>query len=236
MSTCEADLIVNHDAWYHDERIVWSTPASERPAGVLTLAEALDACRDGVNAQGDRVSLGVNIEIKNMVGDLGGPEVPYSMDVADGVLDLLQQRRERGVVDEVLISSFDPDTIDHVRTRGGPPTAQLVFDLNAWSDVVASTAGRGHVALHPWDPFVDASLVESAHLAGLALNSWTVDERDRSWRSPRWGWTASSPTCPLRHAVPFGAQGLTDRGPGGGTNRRSTCSWWLQRNDRTSPR
>lgn len=175
--TSDGSLIVNHDPWYHDKRLVWSTPSQERPEEVLDLVAALDACAERPNARA--AHMGVNVEIKNSLGDLGGDDVPRSLDVVDAVLDLLAARERSGIVQEILISSFDPETVDRVRTLGGPPTAQLVLDVNSWPDVIASTVGRGHACVHPWDPFVDEAFVESAHAAGLRVNTWTVDDPGR---------------------------------------------------------
>lgn len=175
--TRDGSLIVNHDPWYRDKRLLWSTPSHERPGEVLDLPGALDACLEGSRASG--ADLGVNVEIKNSLGDLGGDEVPRSLDVVDAVLDLLADRVRRGVHQEILISSFDPETVDRVRAIGGPPTAQLVLHATDWADVIASTADRGHECIHPWDPLVDGTLIAEAHAAGLRVNTWTVDDRDR---------------------------------------------------------
>ena len=91
----DGGLIVHHDAWYHDQRTVWSTPTEERPRGVLTLEEALDACREAR-------PMGVNVEIKNLPDDLGGPEVPHSLEVVDMVVDLLARRSGSGISEDIL--------------------------------------------------------------------------------------------------------------------------------------
>lgn len=175
--TTDGLLIVNHDPWYRDKRLVWSTPVRERPEEVLDLVAALDACCEEQNARG--AVMGVNVEIKNTPGDLGSEEVPRSLEVADAVLDLLNARRLSGIVEEILISSFDSETVDRVRALGGPPTAQLVLDPNSWPDLIASVTARGHGFIHPWDPFVDEAFIDEAHAAGLRVNTWTVDDRDR---------------------------------------------------------
>lgn len=171
--TAEGALIVHHDPWYHDERTVWDTPLSEVPTGVIELERALDVCGRGARP------LGVNVEIKNTPGDLGGEHVPHGLEVADRVVELLASRRAAGIEEEILVSSFDAATIDRVRHLDGPPTAQLVFDLHGWPDAPESTARRGHQALHPWDPFVDADLVRRTESLGLRLNTWTVDDPQR---------------------------------------------------------
>lgn len=186
--TDDGSLIVNHDPWYRDKRLVWSTPSSERPVEVLDLAAALDACIegtalfDGTRSGGTRsgsVAMGVNVEIKNSFGDLGGDGVPRTMEVVHEVVELLISRRRAGIVEEILISSFDPETIDRVRALGGPPTAQLLLDPGSWPDLVTSTVERGHSFIHPWDQTVDQALVDEAHVAGLGVNVWTVDDPGR---------------------------------------------------------
>lgn len=175
--TSDGDLIVNHDAWYRDGRSVWSTPSLQRPSDVLDLQGALDACLEGADRRG--VAMSVNVEIKNSPGDLGDDDSAYSLETADKVVAALEARAGRGVEEQIVISSFDPPTVDRVRAVGGPPTAQLVLDPGAWPDVIASTAERGHLYIHPWAPFVDAALVAEAHRSGIGVNTWTVDEPDR---------------------------------------------------------
>jgi len=172
-AAADGGLIVHHDAWYHDQRTVWSTPTDARPRGVLVLDEALDACREVR-------PMGVNVEIKNLPGDLGDAGAAHTVVVADAVVDLLARRAAAGIDEEVLVTSFDPATIDRVRDLGGPPTGQLVVDVRALPGAVASTARRGHRALNPGDAGVDAELVAAAHGAGLAVHVWTVDDPARA--------------------------------------------------------
>ena len=173
----DGTLIVHHDPWYLDQRIVWSTPGNERPSGVPVLADALDACLGTL----------VNVEIKNIPGDLGGDDVPWSLDIVDALVDLIARRRTAGVTDDLVVSSFDFETLSWLRSRDpGLPTAYLVFetfgrglDHRDGGDAAARAAEGGAGALHPWDPDVDAALVEHCHRLGLAVNVWTVDDPDR---------------------------------------------------------
>ncbi|MCP4433948.1 MAG: glycerophosphodiester phosphodiesterase [Actinomycetia bacterium] len=174
----DGSLIVNHDAWYHDQRTVWETPSAQRPPEVPDLTQALQACARGAIARGG-TPMGVNVEIKNTPGDLGGDDVPWSLDVVEPVLEVLAQHRSVEGLGDVLLTSFDAPTVDRVRELGGPPTGQLVADVEGWPDVVESTADRGHVAVNPWDPFVDAAFVQRCHDHALAANVWTVDAHDR---------------------------------------------------------
>lgn len=187
--TADGHLIVNHDAWYRDKRWVWATPSHERPSGVLELTEALDACRDGADERGR--AMAVNVEIKNTPGDLGDNDDPYSLSFVDEVVELLRSRlaTREGANDggeAFVVSSFDPATVDRVRERGGPPTAQLSIDPD-WRRVIDSTVQRGHPYIHPWDPIVSEEYLEAAKHAGLVVNTWTVDDPQRIATLARWG-------------------------------------------------
>ena len=86
----------------------------------------------------------------------------------------------------VIVSSFDHALVDRVRAVAPDlPTAWLV--LNEPAAVVDACAAAGHVALHPWNPMVDEELVVRCHDAGLALNTWTVDDPERIAQLTAWG-------------------------------------------------
>ncbi len=123
--------------------------------------------------------MSVNVEIKNIPGDLGDDDDAYSMEFPERVVEVLLARVDAGSGEHFVVSSFDPDTIDRVRELCELQTAQLVMDLNGWPDAIESTAERGHQFLHPWDPFVDEALLSDAHGRGLGVNTWTVDAHDR---------------------------------------------------------
>jgi glycerophosphoryl diester phosphodiesterase len=163
------ELVVHHDAKFRDGRSIWSTALSDAPSGIIDLATALDACS----------TMGINVEIKNSPGD--SPDAPYTTAVADVVVALLGQRAEAGVTQEILISSFDLPTLDRVSSIA-PDLAlgYLVFDLTAGGDALAVAADRGHVAIHPWDPLIDADFVSRCNDLGVQCNVWTVDDPDRS--------------------------------------------------------
>jgi glycerophosphoryl diester phosphodiesterase len=164
-------LVVHHDAWYPDGRGVWATPAGERPEHVVLLDRALDAC----------AGMGVNVEIKNSPGDLGGDEVPHDLSVCDRVIELLAARSTGdGPRQEFLVSSFDEPSLRRVRTlRPRLATAYLAFDLHADPELPARAAAGGDVAVNPWDGFVNEEFMARCEVLGLQVNVWTVDDPDR---------------------------------------------------------
>ena len=146
----------------HDEVL-----GTDLAPSVPDLATALDACE----------GMTVNVEIKNWKGD--GDHDPGE-ELAERVVALLHERRGR---DDVLVSSFSLATIGRVRALDPSiPTGFLVM-IAPDPDVAGRALQRcregGHVALHPHHSAVTPQLVELCHAAGVAVNTWTVDDPDR---------------------------------------------------------
>lgn len=154
---------VHHDAELADGRVICETRRADLPAHVPTLEAALDACRGMV----------VNIEIKNVPIDV---DFDPDCTLADQTVALL---RDRGGVDDVLVSSFHLGTIDRIKALAPDvATGFLTFVEPSAVDSVRLAVDRGHEAIHPHYAFVDEALMAAAHDAGLAVNVWTVDEPD----------------------------------------------------------
>lgn len=156
--TADGYPAVHHEPELPDGRLVAALAAGDLPADVPLLDAALDACGD----------LLVNIEIK---------EPPELAEV------VVAEIRNRGTATRVLVSCFDLPTIDRVRGLDeGIPTAYLAFfgpDRDRAGRLVDACRRRGHAAFHPHHLCVDEHLVVLAHGAGIALNTWTVDDPAR---------------------------------------------------------
>lgn len=145
----DGTLAVHHDAVLRDGRPLAVLLAETLPPAVPTLVQALDACE----------GLLVNIEIKDRC--------------AQDVVALLQAR---GGADRVLVSSFDPGVVAAVHELdANVATGQLFFETDDVAVTLAAAAAAGHVAVHPWDGWVDEALVDHARTLGLQVNVWTVD-------------------------------------------------------------
>lgn len=165
--TADGALAVHHDAALADGRTIFRLRADELPAFVPLLDAALDACA-GVT---------VNVEIKNVPID---PDYDPEETVAVRVAELIDERGQQG---SVIVSSFSLAAIDAVRNADDRiPTAWLTLPRYDQIRAVASAAERGHVALHPEYTAVTPAVVAAAHDAGLALNTWTVDDPDEMAR------------------------------------------------------
>jgi glycerophosphoryl diester phosphodiesterase len=166
--TLDGALAVHHDPALADGRVVGSLRAAELPAHVPLLDAALDAC-DGVAV--------VNIELKDLPGEPGHRD---DHPLATLVVDLVTAR---SMADRVIVSSFDLRAVDRLRAIDpGIPTGLLALtpsDRAAAIRLVDRCAAHGHVALHPLHLGVDAELVARCHDAGVAVNTWTVDDPAR---------------------------------------------------------
>ena len=160
----DATLVLHHDATLPDGRIIVETGRTDLPDTLPDLAIALDVCADMV----------VNIEIKNSPGE---PDFDPDRAVVDAVVALLEQR---GRSDRVIVSCFHLETIDRVKALDPDIATGFLTTIDPMpADGIALAVDRGHDAIHPHHLTVDQALVDLARSAGLALNTWTVDDPGR---------------------------------------------------------
>jgi glycerophosphoryl diester phosphodiesterase len=165
--TADGTLAVSHDGHVPDGRALIDLRGRDLPPSMPVLAEALDAC-EGLAV--------VNIELKNLPGE---DDFDPSEELAGAVVALLE---ERGDVagGRMLLSCFHLPTIDRVHELAPTlATGWLLIDPGEPGPAVERAVRHGHTAVHPHHLFVNAELVEAAHAAGLAVNTWTCDEPDR---------------------------------------------------------
>jgi glycerophosphoryl diester phosphodiesterase len=164
--TADGRAAVVHDAALPDGRAVAEVGLDDVPPAVPRLAEALDAC----------AGLVVNVEVKNAPWD-----ADFDPDEALAEL-VVRTLAERGGQDRVIVSSFGEAAVARVRALDpGVPTALLTAVLtdDQVDGLVEGVHAAGHVALHPHHLTVTPHLLERCADAGLAVNTWTVDEPDR---------------------------------------------------------
>ena len=166
----DGELIVHHDAEIEGFGVLADRSVAEIRAEfpwMPTLAEVLDRC----------VGLLVNIEVKNSPNDA---DFDPDEHVAAMVVELLATRADR---DDVIVSSFHLPSIDRVHALDASiPTGYLTSLRLSPLEAVAVAAAGGHAAVHPFFGVLAdlgaATLIEAAHAAGLAVNTWTVNDAD----------------------------------------------------------
>jgi glycerophosphoryl diester phosphodiesterase len=157
-------VVVHHDAHLADGRMLAELTLDEMPEGMASLAEALEACE----------GMGVNIEIKNLPAD---PDYDDDHAVVDAVAGLAQAYLGP---ERTLISSFNMDSVDRMhRVDPSLPCAWLFVQITDPIAAIDRAVAHEMAAIHPYDNLVDASMVRRAHEAGLRVNVWTIDDRDR---------------------------------------------------------
>jgi len=162
--SADTALVVHHDAVLADGRPIATLTAADLPPDVPLLDAAIDAC-DG---------LLVNVEIKNIEGE---PDHDLTEYLATAVAALVA---DRSLHHRVLVSSFSLTTIDCVAELD-PDICCGYLTSPRWDqhEALRQAIDHGHKALHPHHLTVNAELVERAHDAGVAVNTWTVDDPDR---------------------------------------------------------
>ena len=162
--TRDGGMAVRHDATLADGRPIKDVDVTDLPADVLLLDAAIDACEGMV----------VNIEIKNVPVDIDwDPDDTMATKVVALVNEL-------GIHERVVVSCFNLDTIDRVRTLDPSiPTGYLTSVRWDQVEALQRAVDHGHGHFHPMDPVVNGELVRRAHDLGVQVNTWTVDDPDR---------------------------------------------------------
>jgi glycerophosphoryl diester phosphodiesterase len=160
--TADGALAVHHDTDVAGLGPICELGATDLPAHVPLLADALAACEGMV----------VNVEIKNAPQDPG-------WDPGEAVAALTAASiEEAGWTPRVIVSSFQPSTLRAVQAADG---RLALGGLWGWTvepvRALAAAVAAGFAAVHPFVATVTPTLVATARHAGLAVNVWTVNAR-----------------------------------------------------------
>jgi glycerophosphoryl diester phosphodiesterase len=159
--SADAAMVVHHDAHLSDGRCIVDVASDYLPDYVPELRDALVVCGP----------MFVNIEIKNVPVD---PDWDAEERIALRVVWLVNELQ---MSDRVIVSSFGMGAIDAVRAADASiPTAWLTIPNYDQLRAIDTAVEHGHRALHPHFTSVTEELVNAAHVAGLLLNTWTVDD------------------------------------------------------------
>jgi glycerophosphoryl diester phosphodiesterase len=118
----------------------------------------------------------VDVEIKNIPG-----EPDFEPDAERAVDAVFRTLEEVGFAGPVLISSFNPASIDYARAhRPDLPTGLLTPPVMSGPDSLAAAAAAGHPWVLPYIGAVRAAgaarFASNVHAAGLRLGTWLTDD------------------------------------------------------------
>lgn len=162
--TADGALALHHDAVVEGAGVLADLTVDQLPAPIALLGAALDLL----------VGHLVNIEVKNLAFEPGFDPAELT---ARQVAALLAERSYR---DKVVVSSFSVATLEAVSVSDPDIPLGLLTTASYDQDkALAQVVGRGWSALHPQHEAVTAELVQRAHSRGVAINTWTVNDRGR---------------------------------------------------------
>jgi glycerophosphoryl diester phosphodiesterase len=174
--TSDGALVVHHDPEIPGVGAIHDLKATDLPAWVPSLDQALETCAGAV----------VNVELKNTPVEPGfDPSEKAAAQVVSALSasglsasGLAASGRSPGPAPaHVIVSSFWPATLEAVRQAGPDiPLGLLVhplFEVGEWADQAAILGCR---ALHPFAEQVTPELVDLVHDLGMSVITWTVNE------------------------------------------------------------
>lgn len=172
-STADGRLVIHHDPTLPDGRSIAALTLRELPDWLPTLESGLTAC----------AGVAVNVEIKH--DPLVENEDGHDRHV-DAVMAALLAFGDGRLTRRWLISSFRFATVERVTERySGARAALLVEHID--QAAIDQAAAIGCDGINPDDASTTANMVAAAHLAGLQVAVWTVDDANRISELLHWG-------------------------------------------------
>lgn len=174
ISTMRSSALAACDAGY------WFVPPGERRhpfRGLGLKVPSMIDLLDLIESSGCDVVL--NIEIKRSIDEFAADR---TIRLAQRLVDMISSRN---MTNQVLLSSFDRDAIDHVKAIA--PTIRTAYIFGPHGDIhtqIAYARARRHDAIHPHHAAIGNGssarrIVDVVHDAGLEINVWTVNEPQR---------------------------------------------------------
>lgn len=125
------------------------------------------------------LTLAEKADLKVLNIELKSPKEAKEAEIVELTIDMV---KEHGLLDRLLISSFNPELL--VRAKEYEPECKtgLLYSPDkrlGWvisRDAVAYAENIGANALHPHEIFVSRNYVDRAHAHGIMVNPWTVDK------------------------------------------------------------
>ncbi len=114
--------------------------------------------------------LPVNVEIKDHKGK------KQHKQVTEIVVDVVKKTASQ---DRVLISSFNHDYLLIAKTFAPKISLGVLQDYSHPPDLIEYLRALGAAAYHPSDSIVDARLIRQLRAAGLGVNVYTVNSKER---------------------------------------------------------
>jgi glycerophosphoryl diester phosphodiesterase len=132
------------------------------PQKIMTLEEVLShpALR----------KLPINIEIKDHKGK------KQHKQVTEIVIDVVKRCASQ---DRVLISSFNHDYLVIAKTFAPKISLGVLQDYSHPPDIIEYLRALGAAAYHPSDSIIDARLIKKLRAAGIGVNIYTVNSKER---------------------------------------------------------
>ena len=140
-------------------------------ARIPTLREALDICKDRVM---------IDIDLK----------------VADAVPAMVRDIKEAGMLDQVVMTGDIPGSVDAIRNLA--PTITMFNEAGGVEQSITIARKHQLPGLCLPHEILNPAFIRQAHLHGLSVLAWTVDDADRIRTLAEWGVDAIMTNDPVK--------------------------------------